>query len=114
MKICEFYRNQFIKAKNSAKHFTADSEYIIKVLGYEEGSYDWFKLMADRYFGGGYEPEYSAFGITRDQLNAAKSAGYVKHKYSQSWVALKTNTTDWWGLTNKGLKALYKSYQDKW
>ena len=114
MKLCEFYRNQFFKAQNTAKHFEADSEYIMRELGYEKGSFVWVKLMAERYFGGGYEPEYVTAGITREQLNAAKSAGYVKHTYSQSWIALKTNTTDWWGLTNKGLKALYETYKGKW
>lgn len=39
MKLCEFYRNQFFKAQNTAKHFEADSEYIMRELGYEKGSF---------------------------------------------------------------------------
>ena len=114
MKICEFFRNQFNEAKCNAKWFDEDSQYIVKDLGYEYGSFKWFKELSKRYFGGGFQYEYKAAGITTEQLNDAKQSGYMKHSYSQSYEALKLNQTDWYGLTEKGLKALYKAYEGQW
>ena len=38
MKLCEFFKKQFDNAKETAKHFEADSKYLVEVSGYEKGS----------------------------------------------------------------------------
>ena len=107
MKLCEFYRNQFEEAK-SRKYFNADNDYLANMFG--QGSYKWFKGMAANYFGGGYLKSYTAAGITTQQLREAKEQGFIKHHYYSNWQARQLNQTDWYGLTEKGLKALYKAY----
>lgn len=107
MKLCEFYKNQFEEAR-SHKHFNADSECLAKLFG--KGTYKWFKGMAKNYFGGGYVQSYTAAGITREQLREAKEQGFIKYHYTSNWQARQLNQTEWYGLTEKGLKALYKAY----
>jgi hypothetical protein len=114
MTLCEFYKQQFDKAKATQKHFEADSKYCSDVLGFDEGSFGWFKCLSERYFGGGYSYEYESVGITRQQLNEAKEKGFVKYSYCSNWQARKLNQTEYWSLTNKGLKALYKAFQSEW
>lgn len=114
MKLCEFYKKQYDNAKANAKWFAEDSKYLVEVLGYEYGSYEWFKEMAKRYFGGGYGYEYQSAGITLCQLKAAKEAGFLKYKYSQDWMSRQLHQQEWVGLTVKGLKALHKAYEGQW
>lgn len=109
MTICEFYRNQFESAKEN-KWFNADSQFYSDKYG--KGTYKWFKGMSQRYFGGGFSYKYKAAGITYQQLKEAKENGYIKYRYDQSWEARQLGQQDWYGLTEKGLKALYNAYTD--
>lgn len=73
MKLCEFFKKQFDNAKETAKHFEADSKYLVEVSGYEKGSFEGFKELSKRYFGGGYFYHYEADGITSQQLKKRKN-----------------------------------------
>ena len=114
MKLCEFFKKQFDNAKETAKHFEADSKYLVDIYGYEKGSFEWFKELSKRYFGGGYFYHFEADGITRQQLKEAQEQGFIKYSYYSNWQARQLNQTEYWCLTNKGLKALYKVYQGQW
>lgn len=114
MKLCEFFKKQFDNAKEMAKHFEADSKYLVDIYGYEKGSFEWFKELSKHYFGGGYFYHYEADGITRQQLKEAQEQGFIKYSYYSNWQARQLNQTEYWCLINKGLKALYKAYQGQW
>ena len=87
MKLCEFFKKQFDNAKETAKHFEDDSKYLVEVSGYEKGSFEWFKELSKRYFGGGYFYHYEADGITRQQLKEAQEQGFIKYSYYSNWQA---------------------------
>lgn len=108
MTICEFYREQFEAAKATARWFEKDSEFYAEKYG--KGSYKWFEGMSERYFGGGFSYSYKKAGITAEQLREAREQGYIKYVYDSSWEARQLNRQEWYGLTKKGLKALYKSF----
>lgn len=114
MKICEFYKNQYDKAKATQKYFEEDSRHLVEDLGYEYGSFKWLKAMSKRYFGGGFEYRYKEAGITLKQLEDAKKAGYVTYLHDSSWLAHQLHQEDWWGITVKGLRALHKAYEGQW
>lgn len=107
MTICEFYRNQFEEAKNH-RHFNVDSEYLSEMYG--RGSYKWFKGLSKKYFGGAFSYRYKKAGITVTQLNEAREKGFIKYVYDSSWQARQLGQQEWYGLTEKGLKALYKAF----
>lgn len=109
MTICEFYREQFEKAKEQ-RHFNADSEWLAEKFG--KGSYKWFKGMSRYYFGGGFLRRYTSAGITTHQLREAREKGFIKYVYDSSWQARQLGNQEWYGLTEKGLKALYNAFPD--
>lgn len=111
MTLCEFYKNQYEQAKGS-RWFDEDSKYIEKK--YSRGSFEWFKAMSKRYFGGGFLHRYTDAGITARQLREAKENGYIKYVYDSSWKARQLKQQDWYGLTIKGLRTLYKAYEGQW
>lgn len=113
MTLCEFYRKQFETAKDTQKNFEADSKYL-EEKGYTPGSFKWFKAMSKRYFGGGFSYRYLNDGVTYPQLKMARDNGFIKYVYDSSWQARQLNQQEWYGLTEKGLKALYKAYEGKW
>ena len=45
MKLCEFFKKQFDNAKETAKHFEADSKYLVDIYGYEKGSLGWYEVI---------------------------------------------------------------------
>ena len=113
--------NRYISLNEaSAYESLYSNEDIIEKLGevdiydYEKGSFEWFKELSKRYFGGGYFYHYEADGITRQQLKEAQEQGFIKYSYYSNWQARQLNQTEYWCLTNKGLKALYKAYQGQW
>lgn len=112
MKLCEFYRNQFETAKSSAKWFDEDSKILSEMYG--KGTYKWFKEMANKYFGGAYDYQYTNSGITQPQLHEAKENGFVKLIHDSSWQARQLHQTYRYVLTEKGLKALFKAYENQW
>lgn len=109
MTICKFYRNQFESAKSS-KWFNSDSEFYSEKFG--KGTYKWFKGMSQRYFGGGFRHQYEKDGISYQQLLKARDDGYIKYVYDSSWEARQLGQQEWFGLTEKGLKALYKAFPE--
>lgn len=110
MTLCEFYRNQFENAKKTARHFADDCKHLEQECGLEQGSFEWFKALSEVYFGGAYLQRYLQSGITREQLNDAKERGMVKHKEYTNWEARQLGKTDYYALTAKGLKTLYRAY----
>jgi hypothetical protein len=109
MTLWEFYRNQFEEAKSN-KWFNEDGNYLAEIYG--AGTFKRFKAMSKRYFGGGFAYRYKKAGITAEQLRQAREQGFIKYIYDTSWQARQLNQQEWYGLTVKGLKALYKAYPE--
>lgn len=111
MTICEFFHNQFHEAVSKG----AGTTKVCKISeDIPSGSFEWVKIASDYFFGGAYQPTLLASGITIEQLCQAKEQGYLKYKYYSNWQARQLRQTDYWALTRKGLKALYKSYEGHW
>lgn len=112
MTICEFFKNQYDEAIASGCGTTRCCQ-IDQELN-PKGSWQWVKAAADYFFGGAYQPQLEKAGITIEQLRQAEEKGFLKHHYYSNWKARQLGQTDVWRLTNKGLKALYKSYEGEW
>lgn len=111
MTICEFFHNQFHEAVQKG----AGTKYVCKISeDIPRNSYEWVKLAADYFFGGAYYPTLLKAGITREQLQKAKESGYLKYQYYNNWQARQLGQTEYWSLTRKGLKALYRAYEGQW
>ena len=108
MTLFELYLSDFEEAKKD-RYFAENDRRLSERYGH--GSFEWFKAMAGQYFGGGYLYHYKNAGITIQQLREAKESGLIKYQYYSNWTARHTNWTEWYGLTVKGLKELYKEYK---
>ena len=66
-----------IEAKRN-KWFYKDCDFLMENYCFKYGSFEWFKRMSDRYFGGGFTQDYLKAGITREQLVSSKEKGVFK------------------------------------
>lgn len=110
MTLFEFYLKQFEENTKADRRYEENVSRINELYG--KDTYKWFKAMSKNYFGGGYLWRYTKAGITIQQLREAKKNGLVKYYYYSNWLARQLGNTDWYGLTEKGLKVLYKMYKE--
>lgn len=112
MTLCEYFRKQFINEIRNGR----DKNWIIKsnYYNFENGSFEFLKACTKyNSFGSDWHHNIYNAGITLEQINNALDKGYIKIKHYDNWQARQLGTTCLISLTIKGLKALYKSY-DNW
>jgi len=112
MTLCEYFRKQFVDNVKNGR----EKDFIIKVdyFGFDNGSFEFLRECA-RYnaFGGDWHYNVYNAGITLEQINNALDKGYIEIKHYNNWIARELGTTCLISLTTKGLKALYRIY-DNW
>ena len=112
MTLCEYFREQFINniRNGREKNFVINANY----FGFRNGSFEFVKACTKyNTFGCDWHHNLYNAGITLEQINNALDKGYIKVKQYDNWIARELGTTCLISLTVKGLKALYKVY-DNW
>lgn len=76
--------------------------------GLEVGTEEFYRKYYKEFCSGEYQLRLEHAGVSVDDLEKAKSDGYLGHREYSNWKAMRTGLTDWWYLTKKGFEYIIK------
>lgn len=73
-----------------------------------DDSWESLKVYREYFFGGRYLPGWERAGYTREVIRQLKGDGFLSYKEYSNWNARMRGKTDWYFISLKTAKAIYK------
>lgn len=107
MKFCEYIKSvydEYVATPNNRKQF---------VIMLEPGTWKYFMCFCDHICDGGYEHQLAKADVSKEQLQFALNGGYICKKRSFVQKPKRYSNGNYYSLTDKGRRTLYKYYFTK-
>lgn len=105
MEILEFFKERYIQESTSERPLIKVSDTV------EKGSLRYITIWFDYVCGGTYDYRLKEAGITPEQIKDARDKGFLGYRYYSNWEARMRGNTNYYFITRKGIKELYKQYK---
>lgn len=113
MTICEYFFNQYQETHQLTSYWARETLKDISQR-HEKGSLPYVTAVFDHMCGAAYDYQFQRAGITLEQYRKANQDKFLAHREYTNWQARKLGQTQFYWLTKKGIRALYKAFQGKW
>lgn len=113
MTICEYFFNQYQKTHELTSYWAKETLKDISEK-HQKGSLPYVISVFDNMCGAAYDYQFKNAGITLEQYRGANLEGFLAHREYSNWKARQLGQTQFYWLTKKGIKAMYKAYLGKW